>query len=208
MESILLTIGFVGLVLALLTPFTKLSTLLTLASFSIYFYLSGIENWLPLLLFVLGLLLIVFEIVVPEFGVAGILGLILLISGLYWTIGDLWQVIRDLSLAVLITTTLVIYLVKKGYSLKNVKKLVLQTNLASTIEIETKEQTVRLEPGLIGQAQTPLRPSGKATFGDQGGPMYDVLSVESLIQTGTPVIIEKIQGSKILVREYKKEDGR
>ncbi|MGX7197994.1 hydrolase [Enterococcus olivae] len=207
MESLLLTIGFVGIVLAILTPFTKLSSLVTLVSFSLYFYFSGVENWLPLMLFVLGLLLIVFEIFIPEFGIAGILGAILLIAGLYWTIGDLGQTVRDLSMAVVITTGLVVYLVKRGYSLANVNKLILQTNLETNVEVKPEETQLSLQPGLIGKAQTSLRPSGKATFGEESGPIFDVLSIETLISSGTPIIIDKIQGTKILVREYKQEDG-
>ncbi|AYW44507.1 hydrolase [Tetragenococcus koreensis] len=203
MESLLLTIGFIGLALAVLTPLTKTASLVTLASFTIYFYAIGIENWLPLMLFILGLLLIVFEIFIPEFGIMGILGAILLIAGLYWTIGDVMQTVRDLSMAVVITTGLVVFLAKRGYSLTNVNKLILQTDLPANNKTETEDRTPNLYPGLVGKAQTPLRPSGKATFGKEEGPMFDVLSAEEFISMGTPIVIEQIQGTKILVRKQK-----
>ncbi|KFN92712.1 putative membrane-bound ClpP family protease [Tetragenococcus muriaticus PMC-11-5] len=139
MESLLLTIGFIGLALAVLTPLTKVASLVTLASFTLYFYVIGIENWIPLALFILGLLLIVFEIFIPEFGIAGIIGAILLIAGLYWTVGDVIQTVRDLSIAVVFTTGLVAYLAKKGYSLTNVNKLVLQTDVPSSSDDKEKK---------------------------------------------------------------------
>ncbi|MCF1684640.1 hydrolase [Tetragenococcus halophilus] len=207
MESLLLTIGFIGLALAVLTPLTKIASLVTLASFTVYFYTIGIENWIPLALFIFGLLLIVFEIFIPEFGITGVLGAILLIAGLYWTVGDLMQTIWDLSMAVVITTALVVYLAKKGYSLTNVNKLVLQTDLPAGSKTKTDNQEPKLYPGLTGTAQTPLRPSGKATFGKEEGPLFDVLSAEEFISIGTPIVIEQIQGTKILVRKQKMKDG-
>jgi len=207
MESLLLTIGFIGLALAVLTPLTKIASLVTLASFTVYFYTIGIENWIPLVLFIFGLLLIVFEIFIPEFGITGVLGAILLIAGLYWTVGDLMQTIRDLSMAVIITTALVVYLGKRGYSLTNVNKLVLQTDLPAGSKTKTDDQSPNLYPGLTGTVKTPLRPSGKATFGEENGPLFDVLSAEEFISIGTPIVIEKIQGTKILVRSQKMKDG-
>ncbi|KFN91993.1 hydrolase [Tetragenococcus muriaticus] len=207
MESLLLTIGFIGLALAVLTPLTKVASLVTLASFTLYFYVIGIENWIPLALFILGLLLIVFEIFIPEFGIAGIIGAILLIAGLYWTVGDVIQTVRDLSIAVVFTTGLVAYLAKKGYSLTNVNKLVLQTDVPSSSDDKEKKHKPNLYPGLVGTAQTPLRPSGKATFGEEEGPTFDVLSSEGFISIGETIIVEQIQGTKVLVRKQKMENG-
>lgn len=201
MEGLLLALGFIGLVLAILTPLSKTGTGLTLISFAVYFSIIGVDAWIPLALFTAGLLLIVFEIFIPEFGFAGILGIILLIVGLHWTIGDLGQTIRDLSMAVVITTGLVVYLVRKGYSLANVNKLVLQTNLQGNNEVKSEESIVNIQPGIEGMTQTPLRPSGKVTFGDDDGPAFDVLSTEGHISEDIPVIVEKIQGTKILVRK-------
>lgn len=203
MEGLLLAVGFIGLVLAILTPLTRTGTGVTLLSFAGYFYLVGVETWLPVILFTAGLLLILFEIFVPEFGLAGIIGIVLLIGGLHWTIGDIGDTIRDLSMAVIITAGLVIYLVRKGYSLANVNKLILQTHLQDDTEKEEKAEknVVNLQPGLVGTTKTPLRPSGKVVFDDYQGPNFDVLSTEGHISKDTPVVIEKVQGTKILVRK-------
>ncbi len=205
MEGLLLAIGFLGIVCALLTRWTKTGTLVTLVSFYFYFNVVGIENWVPLILFTLGLLLIVFEILIPGFGFVGLLGTVLVIGGLYYTIGDIFQTIRDLSMSVVISTAVIVYLVRRGYSLTGINKLVLTTNLQTQNEEKAEENKIVLQPGLIGVAQTPLRPSGKATFGGADSPTYDVLSTEGLISINSPIVIEKIQGTKILVRSYKQK---
>lgn len=201
MEGILLGLGFIGVTLAILTPFIKSGMGLTLVSLAVYFWFIGIETWLPVILFTAGLLLIVFEIFVPEFGLAGIVGIILLISGLYLTIGDIGQTVRDLSLSVVITSGVVFYLIKNGYSLTNVNKLILQTNVAErSADNESDADKQAITEGLEGEAQTPLRPSGKVTFQDDPH-SFDVLSVDGHISKGTKVIVEKIKGTKITVRK-------
>jgi len=199
MEGLLLGLGFIGIALAILTPFFKSGAGLALISMAAYFHFIGTETWLPIVLFTAGLLLIVFEIFVPEFGVAGIIGVVLLISGLYMTIGDIGQTVRDLSFSVVITAGVIIYLIKNGYSLSNVNKLILQTNMQTS----NKQASVEKDKIIVdteGIAVTPLRPSGKVSFGDDPA-LYDVLSTEGHISEGTSVIVDKVKGTKITVRK-------
>lgn len=206
MEGLLLAVGFIGLTCALLSPWTKTGTLVALVSF--YFYLNalGTDDWIPFAFFTLGILLIVFEFLIPDFGLIGILGGILLFAGLYLTSGgNLFIAIRDMSMAIISSAAVVVFLVKSGYTAGRLSKFVLDTNLATDNIAVSEENPVILYPGLIGEAKTPLRPSGKATFGGADSPLYDVLSGEDLIKSGTPIVIEKIQGSKILVRKHKME---
>lgn len=199
MEGLLLGLGFIGIAVAILTPFFKSGAGLALISLAVYFNFIGIETWLPVVLFTAGLLLIVLEIFIPEFGVAGIIGIILLITGLYLTIGDIGQTIRDLSLSVVITAGVIIYLIKNGYSLSNVNKLILQTNLQGTTKKETVEKE-KIAEDAEGEAVTALRPSGKVTFGDDPT-LYDVLSTDGHISKGTSVIVDRVKGTKITVRK-------
>lgn len=201
MEGLLLAIGFIGVAIAILTPLSKTGFSVTMLSFIAYFSVIGIDTWLPLVLFTAGLLLIIFEIFVPEFGVAGILGALFLISGLYLTLGDIVMTIRDLSMAIVITSGVVFYLVRTGYSLTNVNKLILNTNLKGNQKTTTKKSTVQVEPGLEGVTQTPLRPSGKVSFGTTDGILVDVLSDEGYISKDVTVVIDKVLGTKVIVRK-------
>lgn len=203
METLLLTIGFIGIIVFILTPLTKTGFLTAIASLAGYFYLSGLYSWTPVILFVIGLVLIVLEVFIPDFGLIGILGLVSVAFGLYYTTGNLGIMVRDLSLALVVSTILIIVLIRKGYSFSNLNKLVLQTSSREIKEREEAEAAAPLQVGAIGEAVTPLRPSGKASFDDQNRD-FDVLSAQGHIATGTEIVITEIHGTKIVVRKNNK----
>ena len=172
MEGIILTFVFLGLALFVLTPRKTMGATLSVLSFT-------------------------------GFGLVGISGILSIVLGLYWTLGDLTQTIQDLSIAIVITAAMVVYLIRRGYSLTNVNKLVLQsTDPGSKANDSVKSPDHPIKPGLRGIAQTPLRPSGKVTFGDNS-PYFDVISSEGHISRGTPIEVEKVSATKIVVRRQR-----
>lgn len=202
METLLLITSFIGFIIFVLTPWTKSGFVTGIAGLIGYFYLSGIYSWTPVILFVLGLVLIILEVFIPDFGLIGILGLISLAFGVYYTTGDLGMMVRDLSLAIVVSAILIIILVRKGYSFSNLNKLVLNTSSQQIRDVEEAEEKTQITVGMIGEATTPLRPSGKVTFAEQEQ-AYDVLSAQGHIASGTPVVIQEIHGTKIIVRKTK-----
>lgn len=206
METLLLTIGFIGVVILLLTPWVKAGATVSILSIFGYFYIAGVDSWTPIALLILGLLLIIGEVFVPDFGLIGILGVFSVAGGLYLTTGDFGLMIRDLSIALLTSAALIFILIRSGYSLSNLSKLVLHTTSKEPIEIEESEEKPHLVVGLTGESVTPLRPSGKAEFDGFVQP-YDVLSGQGHINKGTKVIIQEIHGTKIVVRKIKNIKG-
>ena len=200
METLLLIIGFIGVIVFVLTPWTKMGFFTALGSLSGYFYLAGLYSWTPVILFVIGLVLIVMEVFIPDFGLLGILGLVSVALGLYYTTGDFGLMVRDLSLALVISALLIIILVRKGYSFSNLNRLVLQTSSRENKGQTEAEEKIPLKVGALGEAVTPLRPSGKASFGSHSQSM-DVLSSEGHIASGTKIVISEIYGTKIVVRK-------
>ena len=200
METLLLIIGFIGVIVFVLTPWTKMGFFTALASLSGYFYLAGLYSWTPVILFVIGLVLIVMEVFIPDFGLLGILGLVSVALGLYYTTGDFGLMVRDLSLALVVSALLIIILVRKGYSFSNLNRLVLQTSSRENKGQTEAEEKISLKVGALGEAVTPLRPSGKASFGGHSQSM-DVLSSEGHIASGTKIVISEIYGTKIVVRK-------
>ena len=201
-ETLLLTIGFMGIVFLILTPWTKTGIIVSVGSLVAYFYFAGITSWAPLILFVVGLVLFILEILIPGFGLLGLLGIGSVALGIYYTVGDFGIMIRDLSLALIASTTLMFVLIKNGYSLSNLSRLVLNTSSQQTKDVEDAEEQTPLKVGMVGEAVTPLRPSGKVAF-DENTHIYDVLSSEGHIDTGTNVIIQEINGTKVVVRRKK-----
>lgn len=196
MEILLLTVGFIGLVIAALTPQSTLGGLLALASFGGYFYLNSLENWVPIIIFILGICLLVFEVFVPDFGVAGIIGFLLIIGGIYLTNDDLGLALRDLSIAVVASSFLVIMLVRRGYSLAHLEKIVLRNNLDKKSGFSSNDD-VSNYLGKTGKTTTPLRPSGKVQFEDAE---LDVVSTGGHIDADVLVVVTKVEGYKIIVR--------
>ena len=196
MEILLLTVGFIGLVIAALTPQSTLGGLLALASFGGYFYLNSLENWVPIVIFILGICLLIFEVFVPDFGVAGIIGFLLIVGGVYLTNDDLGLALRDLSIAVVAASFLVIMLIRRGYSLAHIEKLVLKNNLDKKSGFSSNnDASVYL--GKPGTTTTPLSPSGKVQF---DGTELDVVSTGEHIDADVSVVVTKVEGYKISVR--------
>lgn len=199
MDTLLLTISFIGVVFLLLTPWTKLSLTLSITSIIGYFYVTGVDSWTPIVLITLGFILMVAEVFIPDFGVIGMLGVLSVAGGLYITTGDFGIMIRDLSVAFITSAILLILLLRNGYSLSHLNRLILNTASKEPAEIEEREEKPRLVVGMIGESRTPLRPSGKVKF-EQFPQPFDVLSGDGHIQAGAKVIIQEIHGNKVVVR--------
>lgn len=202
METLLLTIGFIGVVFLLLTPWVKAGATVAVVSIFGYFYVAGVESWTPIVLLILGLLLIIGEVFVPDFGLIGILGILSVAGGLYLTTGDFGLMVRDLSIALLTSAAIIFILIRSGYSLSNLNKLVLNTASKEPAEIEDREEKPEIVVGMTGEALTPLRPSGKVEFDGVTQPL-DVLSGQGHIESGTKVVIQEIHGTKVIVRRIK-----
>ncbi|MGB6178159.1 NfeD family protein [Carnobacterium sp.] len=196
MNILLLSAGFIGLVIAGLTIHYLLGGLLAVGSFAGYFFLNGNGEWFPIVIFVLGILLLLLEVFIPNFGVAGVLGGLLLFGGIYLNYGDAGQSLFDLSIAGIISVVLAIILLKKGYSFGNFKKLILEENMTKTSGYSSsKDYTDYL--GKRGITTTTLRPTGKVAFDEIE---LDVLSSGEQIESEVFVEVIKVEGSKIIVR--------
>lgn len=200
METVFLALVFISIVAVLFTPYLKSGITIAAASLLGYYYFAEIDSWSAILLLVVGLSLIVLEIFVPDFGLLGILGFLALVLGLYYTTGDLVKTLTDLIIAVALASIFIIFLFKKGYSFANWERFVLTTQIKSDESIERMEVNQQLNVGMIGQAVTPLRPSGKAQFENKQW-TYDVLSDDGHIASGKEIIIQEIIGNKIVVRK-------
>lgn len=202
METLLLTIGFIGIIFLIMTPWVKTGTVVAIGSLVGYFYFAGVDSWIPIILFVMGLVLMVLEVFIPDFGLIGLLGIFSVALGIYYTVGDFSLMIRDLSIALIASAIILFVLIRNGYSLANFNKIVLNASSKETDDVEESEKQDQIKVGMTGVAVTPLRPSGKASF--TGHTIsYDVLSSEGHISVDTPIIIQEIHGTKIVVRKEK-----
>ncbi|MDN6730622.1 MAG: hydrolase [Atopostipes suicloacalis] len=200
METLFLTMIFISVVVLLLTPFFKSAITLAVLSLAAYYYAAAIDGWAAIILLVVGLILIILEIFVPDFGLLGILGFSSMVLGLYFTTGNIGETAADLIIALSVSAILVIFLFKKDYTFTNWDRFVLNTQIKSEEKVESIKEDRQLMPGMIGKTITALRPSGKALFGDKKI-TFDVLSDDGHIPSQADIIIQEIIGNKIIVRK-------
>lgn len=193
-----LAIGFICLVIMLFTNKFYVFGGLSIISFFIYFILVGTGTWVTFLLFLAGIFLLILEIFIPDFGLIGITGVVLVGLGYLSNQNDLWGSLLDLGLAIVIAVVTAYILLKKGYTfLPGKSSLILGTALEKNRGYSTaKDYSLFL--GKTGTASTTLRPSGKA---DIDGQMLDVVSDGAIIREGSRVQVIHVEGIKIIVKE-------
>ena len=200
---ILLTIGLLGLVIELFSPGFGIPGAVGVTSLILYFFghmVAGFAGYEVILLFIIGLIFIILEFFVPG-GIIGSIGLIAVIGSLFMATDNNTLIAVSLIIAVVVSLTVSILLVKVfNKNMKFFKKMVLKD--ATTTEEGYVSNVNRVELlGKIGTALTPLRPAGIAYINDE---RVDVVTEGSFIDQDSEVIVVKVEGSRIVVRERKK----
>lgn len=152
-----------------------------------------------LILLVIGMVLIVVEMIIPGFGVAGISGGIALIAGLIIGSGGSGPTGAMFSLLiVLVLLSIIAVLIFKSALRGRLSRspVVLNTAIDSGSTELFDEDIVKLA-GKTGRTLTPLRPSGIAEI---NGRRLDVITEAEFIGKGEDVVVERIDGVKILVK--------
>lgn len=177
-------------------------------------YLEGLaENW-EIIVFVVGLILIAIEIfVTPGFGIAGISGIVLTLSGLVLSMieNDMFNFEKVDTASIVIALFTVIMAVSIGFfaSIWLSKKLFtaqhgLLHSLSLNSEQITKEGYISVDSdqfkmvGKTGTAHTVLRPSGKVLV---EGRLWDAKSEYEFIDKGTEIIVTRHEAGQLYVNK-------
>ncbi len=175
-------------------------------------YLEGLaENW-EILVFVAGMILIAIEIfVIPGFGVAGILGILMVFTGLVLSLIENvvfdFQHVDTRKLGVAIMTVvlgifggfvLALYLGKRLFSaqrgpFRNLALNTVQDVADGYVNVESSFMALK---GKSGRAQTVLHPGGKVLI---EGEVYDAMSETGFIEKGEEVVVLKVGTSQLYV---------
>ncbi len=153
------------------------------------------ENVLQILMMLIGFGLLVLEIYLPGFGVAGISGSILLILGIILAAETVVQGLIMALIAIIllgIAFTIAMRAGAKGKILN--KKLVL--NAVATEP--KKENPLNYYVDLEGKAVTPLNPVGSCEI---EGVRLSVLSEDSFIEAGEKIKVVRVEGKQLYVRK-------
>ncbi len=173
-------------------------------------YIDGIaENW-EIILFIIGIVLIALEVfVVPGFGITGVSGITLVITGL--TLSMLNNIVFDFSnvsfdaffralMTVLsgfiLSVILVIYLSDKLFSKGPLAKIALQATEDVELGYIGVEYSLKELVGMSGNAYTDLRPAGKIEIDDE---QYDAVAETGYIERGEKITVLRFTHGQLYV---------
>lgn len=186
-------------------------------------YVGGMTGYESLLLIGLGLILIGVELfVLPGVMISGLVGAFFVLVGVLWMITEpgiappvapdsqplpitlppmptwesITQSLTKLSISFALAVILIVALSKFLPRLPFQSRIVLSG--AGPAAIDSNLSELRLHPGDLGMARTPLRPSGTATF---GGHPADVITEGDFIAAGESLEVLRLDGNKIVVRK-------
>jgi len=179
----------------------------------------NMANWWEIAAILTGIVLVALEIfVLPGFGVAGILGLLLLFGGLIGTFvpqgaffpdsttgrSDMLYGVATMVMAV-VTSGVAMYFISKNFkSLPLFGKLVLKDPASSDdgpddMLAAMAPTTGPVKKGMMGTALTPLRPAGRVEM--PGGRIIDAVADIGFIPTGAKVRITSVSEFRIGVEK-------
>jgi membrane-bound serine protease (ClpP class) len=217
----LFVIGAIALYVELSAPGIGLGGLVSALCFTLFFwsrFLGGTAGWLEVILVLAGVLFLAVELfVLPGFGIAGFSGLLLMGTGIVMAsqnhlIPQTSRGMSELGISLLVLLgSGIVSLVAAGVlsrylgSIPILHRLVLRT--PSAADVGPSDAAAKPLPpvrrfqarvGDQGVAESPLRPAGKALFGEE---YLDVVTDGSYVDRGRPVRIVDISGNRVLVRE-------
>ncbi len=208
LSGFLLSIGFLGILMELRTPGFGIPGAVGIAALALFFgsqYIVQLAGNGEIILFVLGLILVAAEVfVIPGFGIAGILGIGLLLGTTFNAMiphipapGDLSRAAMAIATAMVGTvagTILLFRFLPRGGAMTN---LILQARTSRSEGFDVTPDEERALQGTQGETITELRPAGIARFGSM---RVDVVSEGEFLGKGVPVIVTQVDGNRVVVR--------
>ncbi|MCX7846878.1 MAG: ATP-dependent Clp protease proteolytic subunit [bacterium] len=212
-SGLLLALGLAGLFIELRTPGFGLPGTIGLVCLALFFWghiIAGMSGWLEVALFLIGVILLLVEILlIPGFGITGIIGIILIVAALVlamleWSPGQgfpassqLFKPVVVVASAFLASIILMVLVARLFPRTPGVSRMFLTYSLerAKAPSTATAPSANTLE-GKTGVAKTILRPAGKALIDNV---VYDVITDGEFIPAGTPIRVTSCSGNRIVV---------
>ncbi|HWR60689.1 MAG TPA: NfeD family protein [Clostridia bacterium] len=157
----------------------------------------GDWSLLTAFLYVVGLVLLMIEALMPGFGIAGISGVVLVFASIVMISSSFYEAILFLVGTIAVAVLLIVALYRLGYGKRFVKSMILNTeqkNEQGYVSSKGYEKYL----GMRGTVITPLRSAGTVLI---DGSRIDAVSEAEFIEKDTEVEVIKIEGSRIVVKK-------
>ena len=159
-------------------------------------FFEQIKAW-EIVILVLGFILLIVEMFVPGFGIAGGIGIALLILGIILTAQTPLQALVMFGILVVLVAIVLWIILRSAKKGKLARSLILRSS--STREAGySASRDMSDQVGRTGVASTYLRPAG---IGEFEGRRLDVVSEGEFIEKGMCIRITKVFGSRIVVEK-------
>jgi len=152
---------------------------------------------IAVLVLITGFILLAVEITIPGFGAPGIAGIICLIAGIILAADSVLEGLI-LTLIILILLGIMVVVILWMLSSGRIKSPIILKEEQSKSEGYLSSSDLNYLLGKEGEATTDLRPSG---IGEFEGVTFDVITEGTYLTRGTPIVIARVQGSRLIVRE-------
>lgn len=198
-KSFLMSIIFLAVLTEIKTAGLGVAALIGLIAAALFFgsqWITGIAGWLEILLFLGGILLILFELYTPGVGLFGIGGVIAIFASLFLTLGANTAAINLLAISLLVSIVIFLLLVKNLPSSKLWSKLILKdaetksAGFSSSLDYSQYLDRTGITP-------TGLRPAGTMII---DGVQLDVVSEGQFVEPNKLVKVVNVTGNRIVVR--------
>ena len=209
---LLMMFGFIGVFIEFKTPGFGLPGAVGIVCLSLFFwghFLVRLAGWEEVILFTAGVILLMLELlVIPGFGVVGVLGIVAIFTSLVLslvgrfdllTFGDLVNMAISKVIAALIVSLIVSIVFFKIFPRTSVGKQVILLNSQEHDDGYVAQKGERQDLiGMIGESLTPLHPSGTVLIDEK---RYDVVTEGEFIEKERQVEVIEVEGMRIVVRE-------
>ena len=207
-SPLLITIAMLGIFLEMRTPGFGVPGGLGVASLALFFWghwLVHLAGWEELLLGLAGLVLLALEVlVIPGFGIAGLLGIVAIVASLVlslvgpgftttFVLAAAGRVALALFVALIATLVLLRFLPHLPFG----RRLILRRGLTAADGFASAPESDTLWLGKTGRASSPLRPAGIAEI---DGKRVDVVSDGEHVNPGQFIRVTRVDGNRIVVR--------
>ena len=203
-SSLLLSLGILGIFIEIRTPGFGIPGFLGLLCVGLFFgghMLTKIGAEWAFLLFLIGIGLIALEIfVIPGFGIAGILGITLMLGSIFFVFDkayDFRSAVLWLSISVILSAGLIILAVWFLPETPLFRRFALSAVMDTELGYHSSSpENFQDYLGQFGTALTPLRPAGTVRIGDK---RVDVVTAGDFIPQNSNVKVIEVEGSKVFV---------
>ncbi len=213
---IIMMLGFLGVFIEFKTPGFGWPGTIGVICLSLFFwghFLVRLVGWEEIILFTAGVILLMLELlVIPGFGIVGILGIVAIFSSLVLSLVGRFDLLTFNDLVTLAISKVIVAFIGsmifavvffKIFPRTSVGKQVILQNSEAQEDGYVAQKTERAALiGQIGVTLTWLHPSGTAIF---DGRRFDVVTEGEFIEKNREVEVIDVEGMRIVAREIKKE---